>query len=391
MFDFDEIIDRRHTHAEKWDDMERLYGISPDDGGLPMWVADMDFRAPPEVNAAIAEAAAHGVHGYYGDDAPYRGAICGWMQRRHGWDVPPEAITTTNGVVAGVAISIRAFTEPGDGVILFTPVYHAFARMVKANGREVVESVLAEHDGSYRMDLDALASRLTGREKMLILCSPHNPGGRIWTATELRNVAEFCRTHDLILISDEIHHDIVFPGEKHVVMPLAAPDCLDRLVMLTAASKVFNLAGGLTGNAIIPDAALRARFDAAHRATGKTVNRIGVMMVTAAYAHGDAWVDALCAYLAKNAAIFEAGLAAIPGVRLSPMQSTYLAWADFRGTGIDQAELTERVCGRARIAPSPGPVFGTGGEGFLRFNLGTPRARVEEAVARLQDAFSDLQ
>jgi cystathionine beta-lyase len=391
MFDFDEIIDRRHSNAEKWDEMERLFGLSAEDGGLPMWVADMDFRSPPEVNAAIAEAAAHGIHGYYGDDAAYRAAICGWMQRRHGWEVAPEAIATTNGVVGGVAIALRAFTEPGDGVVLFTPVYHAFARMVKANGRNIVESVLAEHDGRYGMDLEALAAQLTGREKLLILCSPHNPGGRIWDAEELRAVAAFCREHDLILISDEIHHDIVFPDEKHVVMPLAAPESHDRLVMLTAASKVFNIAGGLTGNAIIPDPALRARFDAAHRATGKTVNRIGVMMVTAAYAHGDAWVDALCTYLAKNAAIFEAGLAAIPGVRLTPMQSTYLAWADFRGTGIDQAGLNDRVRRRARIAPSDGPTFGTGGEGFLRFNLGTQRARVEEAVARLQAAFSDLQ
>ena len=390
MFDFDEIIDRRGTHAEKWDEMGRLCGVTEADG-IPMWVADMDFRAPPAVNAVITEAARHGVHGYFGDDAEYRDAIAGWMDRRHGWTVAPGEIATTNGVVAGFAISLRAFTEPGDGVILFTPVYHAFARMVKANGREVVEAPLVERDGRYEMDLEALADGLTGRESMLVLCSPHNPGGRIWTVAELRAVAEFCATHDLILVSDEIHHDIVFPGHRHVPMPVAAPECIDRLVMLTAASKVFNIAGALTGNAIIPDPALRERFNAAHAATGKTVNRIGVMMVTAAYAHGDAWVDALCAYLARNAAVLEEGVAGIPGVRMSPMQATYLAWVDFSGTGMEPEEIARRVREDARIAVLAGPIFGSGGETFLRINLGTRRALVEEAVGRLQGAFSDLQ
>jgi cystathionine beta-lyase len=224
-----------------------------------------------------------------------------------------------------------------------------------------------------------------------VLCSPHNPGGRIWEADELRAVADFCAARDLILVSDEIHHDIVFPGQKHVPMPVAAPDCLDRLVMLTAASKVFNIAGALTGNAIIQDPALRARFDAAHAATGKTVNRIGVMMVTAAYARGDAWVDALRAYLAENAAILREGLAGVPGARMSPMQATYLAWVDFSGTGMTPDEFTRRVQQDARIAVNLGPTFGTGGETFLRFNIGTRRALVAEAVERLQGAFSDLQ
>jgi cysteine-S-conjugate beta-lyase len=390
MYDFDEPIDRRGTRCLKWDDMERLYGVPPGDG-LAMWVADMDFRAPPAVNAVLVEAARHGVHGYIGDDDAHIAAVTGWMRRRHGWDVAPESVATVHGVVAGLAICLRAYTEPGDGVILFTPVYHAFARIIAANGREIVESPLVERDGRYAMDLEALAASLRGHERVVVFCSPHNPGGTVWTAAEMQALAGFCRAHDLLLVSDEIHHDIVLPGNRHVPLPLAAPDCLDRLVMLTATTKVFNIPGALTANVTIPDAGLRSRFQHAHRAAGTSVNRFGVLLATAAYAEGDAWVDALCAYLAGNATVFDDGVNAIPGVRMMPMQSTYLAWVDFNGTGMDQDEIVARLRDRARIAASLGPTFGTGGAGFMRFNIGTDRARVAEAVARLQDAFSDLQ
>ena len=389
-FDFDTPIDRRGTHAEKWDSMQARYGVDPADG-LPMWVADMDFRPPPEVNEALAAAVAHGVHGYFGDDADYLAAITGWMDRRHGWQVAPEAIATVHGVVAGLAICLRAFSEPGEGVIVFSPVYHAFHRIIRANDRRLVESPLGIRDGRFEMDLDGLAASLDGSERILLLCSPHNPGGRLWSGDELRALAEFARAHDLILIADEIHHDIVLPGRRHTPMPLAAPESLDRLVMLTAPTKVFNIAGALTGNVIIPDPGLRRRFAAVHRATGTSVNRFGMIAATAAYAHGDAWADALCAYLDGNAAVFAEGVTAIPGVQMMPLDATYLVWVDFRGTGMDQAEITARVQDGARIAPSHGPTFGVGGEGFLRFNIGMPRARVAEAARRLRAAFDDLQ
>ena len=266
-------------------------------------------------------------------------------------------------------------------MILFTPVYHAFHRIIAANDREIVQSPLVRRaDGRYAMDLEALAASLTGRERMLVLCSPHNPGGRVWSREELRALAGFCRAHDLLLVADEIHHDLVLPGSRHVPMPLAAPEVLDRLVMLTAATKTFNIAGILTGNVIVPDPALRKRFAAAHLASGTSPNRFGALMATAAYAHGDAWVDALCRYLAGNAELFATGVAAIPGLRPMPLDATYLAWVDFSGTGMAQPEFTARVEKDARIAASHGPAFGKGGEDWLRFNLGTPRARVAEAV-----------
>jgi cystathionine beta-lyase len=390
MFDFDEPIDRRGTHALKWDMMEALYGVSPEDG-IAMWVADMDFRPPPAVNEAIAAAAAHGVHGYFGDDRAYKAAITGWMARRHGWEVDPATVFTAHGIVHGFALCLQAFTEADDGVILFTPVYHAFHRILKANRRPILQSRLIERDGRYAMDLDGLARALTGRERMLVLCSPHNPAGRVWTREELRALAEFCLAHDLMLVADEIHHDLVFPGETHVPMPLAAPEVVPRLIMLTATTKTFNMAGVMTGNVIIPDEALARRFAAALLASGTSANRFGALMATAAYATGDAWLDALCPYLAANAAAFGAGIGSIPGLRAMPMQSTYLAWVDFAGTGMEPAEFTARVERRARIAASQGPTFGAGGETWLRFNIGTQRARVDEAVARLQEAFADRE
>lgn len=385
---FDEIIDRRGTHSVKWDKMQALYGVSPDDG-IAMWVADMDFRPPQAVQTALQGMMAHGLYGYFGDDREYLESIRWWMANRHGWNIDPAHVFTTHGLVNGTALCVQAFSEPGDGVVLFTPVYHAFARVVRGSGRRVVEVPLVGAGGRMTM---TFPDTLPEGTRMVILCSPHNPGGQVWTPEELRGVADFARKHDLVLVSDEIHHDLVMPGHKHIVMPLAAPEIADRLVMLTAATKTFNIAGAHTGNVIIADPALRARFAAVMEGGGISPNSFGLFMVTAAYSpEGAAWVDALNRYLDGNRQLFEAGLAAIPGVRLVPLQSTYLEWVDFSGTGMDAKEIARRVQVEAKIAPNHGPAFGSGGESFLRFNIATPRSVVTEAVARLQTAFGDLQ
>ena len=388
---FDQIIDRRGTHSMKWDMMQERYGVTPEDG-IAMWVADMDFAAPDAVQDALRAAVDHGIYGYFGDDAAYRAAICWWMENRHGWQVDPSHIFTTHGLVNAVGLCLQTWTQPGDGVVLFTPVYHAFARTIHAAGRRVVECPLALVDGQYRMDLDAAAATLDGSERMVILCSPHNPGGRVWTAQELRALADFCVAHDLLLVSDEIHHDLLMPGQAHIPMALAAPDIAERLVMLTAASKTFNLAGTHCGNVITADPALRRDFAATLMALGISPNSFGLHAVTAAYSpEGAEWVDALCAYLDENRRIFDAGVNAIPGLASMPLQATYLAWVDFSGTGMDPSEFTARVERDAQIAVNHGPTFGTGGTQYLRFNLGTPRAVIEDAVARLRRAFGDLQ
>ena len=388
---FDEQIDRIGTHSVKWDMMEKLYGVSAHEG-IAMWVADMEFRPPACVQQAVENMAAHGLYGYFGDDADYLAAIRWWMETRHGWQIAPEAIFTTHGLVNGTALCVDAFTQPGDGVILMTPVYHAFARVIRAAGREVIECPLDVTEDRYTFDTAAWAARLTPTTRMLILCSPHNPGGRVWSMAELRAVADFCIRHDLILVSDEIHHDLVFAGAKHTVMPLAAPDALDRLVVMTATTKTFNIAGSHSGNVIIPDPTLRARFANRMNALGISANSFGLFMATAAYSpEGAAWVDALTAYLDGNRRLFDEGVNAIPGLRSMPLESTYLAWVDFSGTGMSKAEFIERVQNTAKIAANHGESFGLGGDSFLRFNIAAPRAQVAEAVARLQAAFADLQ
>lgn len=387
---FDDIINRFGSHSVKWDMMERLYGVSADTG-ISMWVADMDFRAPDCIQDAVAKQHEHGIYGYYGDDASYRAAICWWMQNRHNWTIDPDAIFTTHGLVNGTAMCVDTFTQPGDGVVLMTPVYHAFAKVIRANGRRVVECDLRNNDGRYEMDFDAWDAQLDGSEKMVILCSPHNPGGRVWTRDELEGVAAFAKRHDLILVSDEIHHDLVFPGAEHTAMALI-DGIADRLIMMTATTKTFNIAGSHSGNVIIPDPALRAQFGARMMGLGMSPNSFGLHMAEAAYSpDGAAWVDELVAYLDGNRQIFDAGINAIPGLKSMPLQATYLAWVDFSGTGMSREEFTARVEKKAGIAVNHGPTFGSGGEDFLRFNLATPRAVVEQAVERMQAAFADLQ
>jgi cystathionine beta-lyase len=388
---FDQTIDRTGSHCVKWDMLQPLYGLAPQDS-LAMWVADMEFRPPAVVQAALQRMLDHGVYGYFGDDRAYLDAIRWWMQTRHGWEVAPEWIFTTHGLVNGTALCIQSFTQPGDGVILMTPVYHAFARIIKAAGREVLECPLVLEDGTARLDIAGWEARLTGREKMLILCSPHNPGGRVWTVDELRQIAGFCQRHDLILVSDEIHHDLVYPGQKHIPMAVAVPEVTDRLVMMTATTKTFNIAGAHIGNVIIADPGLRQTFANTMNEMGISPNSFGMHMATAAYSpEGAAWVDDLMRYLDGNRRVFDDGIAAIPGLRSTPLQATYLAWVDFSGTGMAPAEFIARVEKTARIATNHGASFGTGGESYLRLNLACPRAQVTEAVSRLQQAFADLQ
>lgn len=386
---FDEIIERHQTHSMKWDMMETLYGLSPEKG-LAMWVADMDFKPPQAVNDILQTMVDHGVHGYFGDESEHKQAIADWMKNRHHWDLNTDAITTVHGLVNGTALCIQAFTQPDDGIILFTPVYHAFARVIKANGREVIESPLVNNAGRYEMDLEALASQLKGHESMVVLCSPHNPGGRVWNRDELQAVADFCIEHDLILVSDEIHHDLVYAPAEHIVLARLAEqqeDLQKRLVTLTATTKTFNIAGGLTGNVIIEDEALRAQFTKAHLASGTSPNRFGTMMATAAYQHGAEWLEALIPYLDGNRQLLDEGVNAIPGLSSMPMEATYLSWVDFSDSGLSAEEMIHKVQHEAGIATNHGAMFGQGGENFLRFNFATPRSRVAEAVERLHKAF----
>ena len=389
--DFDEVIDRRGTHSSKWDTMEELYGVSPD-SGLSMWVADMDFRAPKIIQEKLHGINSHGIYGYYGDYKEYNNSIKWWMKNRHKWEIDTSWIFTTHGLVNGTGLCIDAFTKPGDGIILFTPVYYQFSNLVEAARRKVVECPLKLIDNHYHFDFVAYERNLSGDEKMVILCSPHNPGGRVWTKNELQEVAKFAKKHDLVLVSDEIHHDLVYPNKSHTVMPIANPSVCDRLVMMTATTKTFNIAGAHSGNVIISNPNLRQKFSERIKALGISPNSFGLFMATAAYSpEGAQWLDELLHYIDGNRVIFDREVNKIPGLSSMPLEGTYLAWVDFSGTGMEEEEFIYRVQEKAKIAVNHGSTFGTGGEKFLRFNLATPRTLVVEATKRLKDAFSDLQ
>ena len=388
---FDEVIDRRGTHSSKWDTMEELYGVSPD-SGLSMWVADMDFRAPKIIQEKLHGINSHGIYGYYGDYKEYNNSIKWWMKNRHNWEIDTSWIFTTHGLVNGTGLCIDAFTKPGDGIILFTPVYYQFSNLVEAARRKVVECPLKLIDNHYHFDFVAYERNLSGDEKMVILCSPHNPGGRVWTKNELQEVAKFAKKHDLVLVSDEIHHDLVYPNKRHTVMPIADPSVCDRLVMMTATTKTFNIAGAHSGNVIISNPNLRQKFSERIKALGISPNSFGLFMATAAYSpEGAQWLDELLHYIDGNRVIFDREVNKIPGLSSMPLEGTYLAWVDFSGTGMEEEEFIYRVQEKAKIAVNHGSTFGTGGEKFLRFNLATPRTLVVEATKRLKDAFSDLQ
>ncbi|MEA2925959.1 MAG: cysteine-S-conjugate beta-lyase [Alphaproteobacteria bacterium] len=392
MFDFDRVIERRGTNASKWDHMARLSGIkSPD--AIPMWVADMDFAAPPGVTAALTAEIERATHGYYADTGSWAAALADWMARRHGRRVEPSWVSPTPGIVSGLGLILQAVSKPGDEVVVFPPAYHAFRKIILANERRILDAQLVQTQGRYAMDLDALRGKLTPRTKVVFLCSPHNPGGTVWSADELRALAHFCAEHDLILVSDEIHCDLVFAGAKHTPTMTAAPEVSDRLITCVSATKTFNLAGAHVGACITSNPALKRRLDARIGASGLgSYNGFGMIATEAAWRTGEAWLDALLPYLAKSRDLFDARIeAAAPGARSMRLDGTYLAWVDFSGTGFAPEDVAARVAERARIFASPGEQFGPGGKTWLRFNFATPRPILEEALERLDEAFKDLR
>jgi len=389
-YDFDTVIDRRGTQCLKWDSMEDRYGVSPEDG-LAMWVADMEFRPPPEVNEAIQRAAEHGIHGYPGDPAPYHEAIVNWMSRRHSWAVQPEWISTTHGIVNAVNLLVQAFCEPGDKVIVQPPVYYPFFGAVTSNYCEVIHNRLVQFDGRYQMDLEELDRQAVPGTRMVILCSPHNPGGRVWTKAELTALAEFCLEREILIVSDEIHHDLVYEGHTHTVLASLGPEVARRTITCTSASKTFNLAGTMTGNVIISDDSLRRRFQLQMARCGMHgPNSFGPLMSTAAYNYGEPWLDELLVYLRSNRdRVDEVVRNSLPGVVSMPLEGTYLAWLDLWGTELSMEEIVRRMQEDARLALNHGPTFGHGGDKRMRLNFACPRSMLDSALERIVSAFND--
>ena len=385
-YDFNTVLPRHNTDCAKYD-AAKSRGIPSD--ALPMWVADMDFRAPEPVLEALRARVDHGIFGYAFTGADYGEAVTGWFGRRFGWRPEAEWIVRTPGVVFALAMAVRAFTQPGDAVVIQPPVYPPFFSVVTRNGRRLAENPLILRDGRYEMDFEGLERVMEAQKpRLMILCSPHNPVGRVWTAQELRQVASICARHGVIVASDEIHCDFTWPEHPHTPFAAAAPDMADRCLVCTAPSKTFNLAGLQASNIFIPDGGLRKRFEAEIAACGlDELNNMALTACRAACLHGDAWLDALKDTLRGNLSVVRDCLRAeLPMLRLIEPEGTYLAWVDFAALGLSPAALHDFIVHKARLWLDDGRIFGKEGNTFQRLVLACPRATVVEAMERLKAA-----
>ncbi|PKL23611.1 MAG: hypothetical protein CVV47_13970 [Spirochaetae bacterium HGW-Spirochaetae-3] len=386
MYDFDTILDRTRTDCVKWAPSASCRSSAYPDV-IPMWVADMDFASAPAIVEAMRLRAEHPVYGYSAKPESFFAAYTEWMRERYGVRVEREWLSFSPGIVPAIATAIRAFTERGDGVAITPPVYHPFKHMIERNRRAVVEAPLVVRDGRYAFDLDALDAACA-RSKLLVLCSPHNPVGRVWTAEELGAVAEIAERRDVVVMADEIHADLVFAPAR-VVSSLEIGDGLrKRLVSAWAPSKTFNIAGLQASCVVIPDPALRSAFEAEGDATGiGSPNCMAQGAAVAAYSEGGPWLDEALRYMRGNYEALAAGLAKkAPAIKVFPLEGTYLAWLDFSGVGLE-GDVGPAVIDRAGVWLDSGARFGTGGGGFARMNLGCPRSVVEKATERLAKAF----
>ena len=387
---FDRVVDRRNTRCLKFDfAVKRGY---PEDV-LPLWVADMDFRTSSYVEDALAELTRHNIYGYTNTQAGdgFFEAVSGWMKRYHHWHVDQTWHVKTPGVCFAIAAAIRAFTRPDDAVIIQQPVYYPFERLIRINGRKAVSSDLVQGpDGRYTMDPDDFEQKIIRNNvKLFILCSPHNPVGRVWTAEELRKIGRICGKHHVTVFSDEIHFDFAWEGEHHVFQEVEE-EFRDFTVTATSPSKTFNLAGLQQSNIFIPNPQLRCLFRREVDRTGyDEPTSFGIAAAQAAYENGDEWYMAMKAYVADNldfACRFTREH--LPGVTLRKPEGTYLAWLDFRSFGLRPAELEEIIVQRARLWLDSGSIFGKAGEGFQRINAACPRSTLLEALERLEHAIN---
>ncbi len=384
--DFDRIVPREGTASVKYDGRAAYFGT---DDVMPLWVADMDFAAPEAITRALMTRAAHPIYGYTLYPDSLYDALIAWMKERHRWDIEREWIVMAPGVVPSLHATVSAFAQAGDGVIVQPPVYFPFFSAVTTQGRSLVENPLRLEANRYRIDFDHLEQCCAQGAKLLLLCSPHNPVGRVWTREELAEILRIARCHDLVVFADEIHHDLVYPGVRH--LPLASlSDAPGNLVTAIAPSKTFNVPGlGLSALVVSnPEhrEALHRAFDRAHAGNH---NPFSIVAFEAGYRSGAPWLNALLDYLAQTRD-FVTDFAArhLTGIRVIPAEGTYLLWLDCRGLGLGDEALKHFFVRKAQVGMNPGTVFGTGGSGFMRLNIGAPRAVIEMALARIAMALN---
>ena len=391
MFDFDTVIDRRGTHSLKYDFAARR-GM-PDEI-LPLWVADMDFASPPAVLDALAQRIRHGVFGYSdAADGGYFNSLKKWYKKRFDWEIRPEWLVKTPGVVFAICAAIRGLTQPGDAVLIQQPVYYPFESVIKVNNRRLIVNQLILEDNRYRMNLEEMERQIIDEQvKLFILCSPHNPVGRVWSEKELTAVGRLCAKYGVYVVADEIHADFVYTGYRHKVFAAICPEFAQNCILCTAPTKTFNLAGLQISNIIIPNEKLRRIFKREIAKTGYSQpNLMGLLACQAAYEEGEAWLEELIKYLEGNLVLVRNFLEEkLPKVRLVEPEGTYLIWMDFSALGLPDKEIDELFVKKAGLWLDTGTMFGAGGVGFQRMNIACPRSLLQEALDRMEKAFCGL-
>ena len=377
-YDFDEQISRRGTNSYKWDSAESEHV-------LPMWVADMDFRTVPAVVDALRRRVEHGIFGYTRVPDSYYEAVTGWFARRHGWAIDREWIIYTSGVVPAISAVIKALSVPGDKVLVQTPVYNCFFSSIRNNGCEVVSSPLVFADNTYAVDYEDLERKAADpKVKVMLLCNPHNPAGRVWTHEELVRLGEICIRHNVLVISDEIHCELVYPGHKHLPFASISEEFLKHSVTCISPSKAFNIAGLQIANIIAPDDEIRRKIDRAINVNEVCdVNPFGVIATIAAYNEGEEWLDQLVGYIGENYKFMKDFCAVnLPEFPLAVLEGTYLAWMDCSALHIPSEELGVRLQKEAKLWLNAGAIYGKDGDNFMRWNLACPRERVADGLNR---------
>lgn len=386
---FDQPIERRHTNSFKWDALEQVYKLKDASDILPMWVADMDFAAPEAVTQALQNYLKQSIFGYSFISENAKNSVVDWLNTRHGWQIEKETILFRHGVIPAMANILTALTNPGDKVLISTPVYPPFFNVPKSNGREVITCPLVEENGTFVYDFEAFEKALSQDIKAYILCNPHNPGGYVWSEETLKEIVRLCAKYDVLILSDEIHADLVLDGAVHTPLAKVAGDEIDRIITCMAPTKTFNLAGIQIAYMIVTDKKKRAQLEAVIMASGhSSLNNFAPIALHAAYTEGQQWLDELLVYLSKNMDYVITELGQLPGIHIPKPQGTYLIWIDYRGLGIDEKEMMKRLLEVGRLALEPGTKYGVEGNGFLRMNVACSLDLVKDGVARFKKALA---
>lgn len=385
---FDTIQDRKNTRSVKWD---MLKAVFQSDDVLPMWVADMDFKAPEAVNEALIARAKHGIYGYTVIDDEVKDAVTNWIARRHDWQIDQEWLSFTPGVVTSLHMAVQAFTKPGDKILIQTPVYTPFYSVIGDHDREVVKSPLVREDNYYTIDFTDFEEKLSQGVKAIILCSPHNPVGRVWRKEELEEMARLCLKHDVLILSDEIHADLIYPDQRHIPIASLSPEISRQTITCMSPSKTFNLAGLQASYCVTEDKEKRNKLDETLGKQGHhMLNTMGGTALEAAYLHGEAWLDELKTVLEENRDYVTEELERRTNLKVTRTEGTYLLWIDCRGLEMDDKALKKFMAEKARVGLNQGVDYGEEGGSFMRMNIACPKALVEDGVERLITAVEGM-